>query len=31
MVRSYDQAFEEGVGHSEMSALTDVVARRPIA
>lgn len=30
-VRSYDKAVEEGVGHSGMSALIDVVARRPIA
>jgi SAM-dependent methyltransferase len=30
-VRCYDEAVEEGVGHSGMSALIDVVARRPIA
>ncbi len=30
-VRSYDEVVEEGVGHSGMSALIDVVARRPIA
>ena len=30
-LRSYDEAVEEGGAHSGMSALIDVVARRPIA
>lgn len=30
-VRSYDELVEEGIGHFGMSALIDVVARRPIA